>query len=117
MKFGLGPDIANPRTTTPVIGGLIVILSATITLLFIIIPFLADYPGYVQMGSYFVTFFGVRFIWLISSTLAIMGGILAIRRRNWWLAIIASVISIFDVIGVLGMLSIILIVASRSEFS
>jgi hypothetical protein len=113
------------RTSTPVIGGILSIVSAGITLLFVFIPFLlllahpvfnAKIVGNVPTSTYFLAFGGLRVALLISSTLAVIGGILAIKRKEWLLSLVGVIASIFSVAGLLGIVATILVAVSKKEF-
>ena len=108
---------ATARTTTPVIGGILSIVSAGITLLFVLIPFIITHSDYLSGSTYFLAFHGLRIAWLISSILAILGGILAIRREEWRLALIGVIASIFTLPALLGIVATILVAVSKKEFS
>lgn len=119
------------RTMTPVIGGILSIVSAGITLLFVFIPFLfllthPDFNAAVSEHSatgngvastYFLSLFGLRIIWLISSVLAIIGGILAIKRKEWLLSLVGVIASIISFTGLLGIIATVLVAISRKEFN
>ena len=59
--------------------------------------------------------FGIPLI--ILGIVAIVGGIYAIRRKVWGMALAGAICALFSVFGVLGILSIIFVSLSRKEFA
>ncbi len=54
---------------------------------------------------------------IILGTVAIIGGIFALRRENWGLCLAGAICAVFvPLAGLLGILSIIFIALSKSEF-
>ena len=54
---------------------------------------------------------------IILGVVAIIGGIFALRRRVWWLAVTGAIFAIPCVVPVLGTLAIIFIALAREEFA
>ena len=52
----------------------------------------------------------------ILGILAIIGGIYALQRKKWGLALTGSIAALFPVVGLLGIAAIILTLLSRDEF-
>jgi hypothetical protein len=50
-------------------------------------------------------------------TIAIVGGILALERKIWWLALVGAICAIIGTAGILGVLAIIFIALGKREFS
>jgi hypothetical protein len=59
--------------------------------------------------------FGLAIPFALLALLAVIGGIVAIQRKSWGLALAGS-ISAFFCCAILGIVSIILVAISRSEF-
>lgn len=111
------------RPAKPVIGGLLSIVSAIITILFVLVVFIIEYNRYLSGElsfppgtTYFTVFSGLRIVWLIASILAIAGGILAIRRKYWLYSLIGTGASILCIPGVLGVIATTLVAVSKKEF-
>jgi hypothetical protein len=115
----------NNRNTTykAKIGGVMSITSASFTILFVFVVFAVEYIRY-SMGeiamppgsTYFLAFGGLRLIWLAASVLAIVGGVLAIKRKNWLLALTGTAASIICLPMILGVAATILVALSKKEF-
>ena len=58
--------------------------------------------------------FGV--LWLVTGIVAIIGGIFALRRRHWGLALAGAICALFPPATLLGILSTVFVALSRDEF-
>lgn len=56
---------------------------------------------------------------VVLAIIIIIGGIFAMQRKVWWLALIASILAIFTLplSGLLGILAVIFIALSKKEFA
>ena len=102
---------AIARTTTPVIGGILSIVSASISLLFVVLF------SFISPGSWFLAFGGLWIALLGAGILAIIGGILAIKRKEWLLSLIGVIASIFSFVGLLGVIATVLVAISKKQFN
>jgi len=106
---------ANPtaitRTTTPVIGGVLSIVAAGISLLLVVIN------SILSPSNWFLVLGGLWIEILLASILGLIGGILAIKRRQWVLSLIGVVASIFTFAGLLGVIATVLVAISKKEFN
>ena len=59
---------------------------------------------------------GLGAIWIILGILAIIGGILALRRKAWVLALVGAICAMIWPTSLLGILALIFIAISRKEF-
>jgi hypothetical protein len=115
---------ASPtRNTAPLVGGILCIVSAGITLAALSYPLISlitnpnfniRITGGVFSASGIVTAIFVAL--LIASILAIVGAISAIKYRNWLLSLIGAIASIFSFMPILGIIATILIATSKKEF-
>ena len=70
--------------------------------------------GYPGLGEMFVMGAGISLITV--GIIAIVGGVMAIRRRNWGLALAGSILAVSG-IPPAGVVALILVAMSRKEFS
>jgi hypothetical protein len=120
-----------PKTNRPLIAGICLILSgligiglAILTLTTIdsmvaqLVPMFPQLPES-EIRSIFYVIIGA---WAFFGTMAILGGIMAIRRRHWAIAIIGGIFGLltFGIVllegTLLGLIGLILVVMSRMEF-
>jgi len=116
----------NNQHSTAVMSGILSIVAAGISLLWVFGFFIVEYIRYFAgdlsspPGSiYFTAFGGLRLIALIASALAITGGIYSVKRKNQWIAMIGVAASIFCFpVSILGIVATIMLVISisRKEF-
>ncbi|MFC1938972.1 hypothetical protein ACFLWM_02330 [Chloroflexota bacterium] len=110
------------KTAKPKIGGILIIFSGALGLLGI-----ASYSiGFGDPGSGFgkgdmppfvpSIIFGISIPAIVIALLAIVGGILAIKRKRWVWSLIGSIAAVLSLI-ILGIPAIILIALSRNEFA
>ena len=92
-----------------VTGGALSILSGVITLVIVAV-------FWVFVGP-LSTFSGMLFAVSLSGILAIVGGIFAVKRKEWLLSLIGAIASIISIAGLLGIWATILILTSKKEFS
>ena len=104
------------------IGGIMSITSAGLTILFVFVVFAVEYIRYrlgehiVPPGTYFLAFGGLRIVLLVASILAIVVGVLAIKREKWLLSLIGFTASIICQPMILGIVATILVALSKNEF-
>jgi hypothetical protein len=98
------------QNNNPVTGGVLSIISGSITLLMVIFywSFLRG-PIFAYGGMMVTSFF--------FSILAIFGGVLASKRKEWTLSLAGAVASMFSFVGLLGIVATILIATSKKEFN
>ena len=112
------PVVAGAMSIT---AGAMGFIAATIMVTFVTIfgpgiaPDVMRSVGYWLVGLP-VTIVGIAaFFILIISTLAIVGGVCALRRKIWGLALTGAVCAIFPV-QILGVVSVVFIAISKKEF-
>jgi hypothetical protein len=116
------------RTVMPTVGGILSIVSGALG--FIAIAFLLTFVsvfgtaiarevlsslGYWQTGLPLTIIGIIAIILLCINIVAIIGGIYAIQRRGWGIALAGAICSIFPS-QVLGILAVVFIAISRKEF-
>ena len=117
-----------PRTVMPTVGGILSIISGTLG--FITIAFFLAFGsifgaviardvlsslGFWQTGLP-LTIIGIIALPLLCvNVVAIVGGIYAIQRRGWGMALAGAICSVFPS-QVLGVLAVVFIAISRKEF-
>jgi len=109
----------RPCTTTPTIGGILSIFAGVFHIsFFVILPLVFRYFSLTAMGIFSTLggFNSWRITVLISGILAIIGGILAIKRQHWWFALSGVVFSLLPTM-LLGIVAVILVAKSKREFS
>ena len=107
------------RTSSPTIAGVINIVIGSLNLLgvlgvVIIIALISN--------DYYIDAITIPFLWviffvlLIFSIPSIIGGVYALQRKNWVIALIGSITS-FLTWNVIGLIPLILIIISKDEFA
>lgn len=111
-----GPVQPKPtRTWMPTTAGILTIVAGAIDIILgIMVAAVAEvfgiFGGFRGLGA-----IGVPM--MVIGVVAIVGGIFAIRRRVWGLALAGAICALFPPhIGVLGVLSIIFVALSKKEF-
>ena len=106
------------KTWKPTVGGILAIIAGAINVIFCIVV--------VVFGKTIGAFFGFGVVWEWSTfaiplitlgTIAIVGGIFALKRKIWWPALVGAICAIIGPPGILGILAIIFIVLGKREFS
>jgi hypothetical protein len=106
------------RTWEPTVGGILAIIAGAINVTFCIVV--------VVFGRTIGAFFGFEVVWewstfaiplIIAATIAIVGGIFALKRKTWWLALVGAISALIGPASILGILAIIFIVLGKREFS
>lgn len=102
----------------PTVAGILGIIGGTLTLVFVMIV--------VVFGSTIGKFFGFGVTWewstfaiplIASASIAITGGVCALRRRLWGLALAGSIGALIGPWGIFGILAIIFVSLGKVEFS
>ena len=120
------PQVA-PRTTRPIIGGALLIISGLLGMVSTYLIFTqpltaADVASIQNMTAGDLTANALLvFAVVYAQAFAILGGIMAIQRKNWKLAVLCGVVSLlnfgFFLIGTfLGLAGLIAIITSRRDF-
>ena len=106
------------RTALPIIAGVMNITIGSINLLGVIGVGIAIAVVWSQVGvdSTALTVLWIVFaVLLIFSLPSLVGGIYAVQRKNWVIALIGSVAS-FLTWGIIGLIPLILVILSKDEF-
>ena len=105
------------RTWKPTTAGILCIIAGTISVIFCIVV--------VTLGSIIGAFFGFEVVWgwstfaiplIILGIIAIVGGIYALRRKIWGLALVGSICALIGPGAILGILAIIFVSLGKGEF-
>jgi hypothetical protein len=105
------------KTWKPTTAGILSIISGAIGVTFCIVV--------VVLGSTIGAFFGFEVVWgwstfaiplIISGIIAIVGGIYALRRKIWGLALVGSICALIGPGSLLGLLAIIFVIMGKREF-
>jgi len=105
------------RTWMPTTAGILCIAGGSLTLIFVIVV--------VVFGSTIGGFFGFGVTWewstfaiplIVSASMAIIGGVCALRKRLWGLALAGSIGALIGPWGMLGILAIIFVSLGKGEF-
>ena len=118
---------STTRSPIPVIGGVLSLASGVISLILLFGPriffffsrssgFNSDIRGGGSTGDNFILG-SFTLILLVPSILAIIGGILALKRRYWPLSLIGAIAAIFSFAGLLGIVATVLVAISKKEFN
>jgi len=105
------------KTWKPTTAGILSIIAGAISVIFCIVV--------VVLGRTIGAFFGFEVVWewstfaiplIISGIIAIVGGIHALRRRVWGLALAGSICALIGPSGILGLLAIVFVSLGKGEF-
>ncbi|MFC1904089.1 hypothetical protein ACFLXJ_06600 [Chloroflexota bacterium] len=110
------------KTKKPITGGILTIISGALGMLGI-----ASYAiGFGDVGSGFgkgdmppfvpSIIFGMSIPALVIALLAVIGGIFALRRKNWRWSLAGSIAAVLSLI-ILGIPAVVLIALSKDEFA
>ena len=119
---------ATTRTAFPVVGGILSIASGVISFIFLLGPaiffffrrpsdFNATIRGNSFTGNNFLVLGMFTLVLVVPAFLAIIGGILALKRKLWPLSLIGTIASIFSLAGLLGIAATVLVAISKKEFN
>lgn len=125
--------IPNPQPTThssiPTIAGVFLLITGILgLLLWVLVAFVGGLigfnmiPGTEGAEAFISGFFVVcAVIGLIFSIIALLGGLMAIQRKNWAFALIGSILGLFTIgpfliSSILSLIALILIMVSRNDF-
>ncbi|MFH1775410.1 MAG: hypothetical protein ABH839_01960 [Chloroflexota bacterium] len=99
------------------LGGMVVIILATVmsTTLFHYIMYSAGAAGPVTPGTILSIITILAVCLIVSGIISIVGGVFAIKRRIWGLALAASILSILHS-SALGIAAIVLVALGKNEF-
>jgi hypothetical protein len=120
------PPTAPPkeRSGLPTAGGILNIIGGIIAIviwLWMLTIFLAGMALAEEAGGEFTGLFGLGAICLvlpiIGGIFALLGGIMALKRKNWGLALVGSIIGLIFGGGIFCLIALILIAISRKEFA
>jgi hypothetical protein len=106
------------KTWAPLIAGILCIIAGAVGILgIVIIAILTN----VMVGAWKIGVTGIWVIFIILGLIdvvAITGGVMAIKRKVWGLALVGAVCSILSIWGwLLGISAIVLLARSKKEFS
>jgi hypothetical protein len=125
---GAPPYPAGPvveKTWKPLVGGILIILGALAGViagiwlaaiggaLDAMMPI--EFPGVTDALTDIITICGV--IWLIFGIIGLLGGIFAIKRTHYGLAILGGIFALLAGFFILGLIGLILVAISKNEFS
>ena len=105
------------KTWMPTTAGILSIIVGAISVIFCIVV--------VVLGSTIGAFFGFEVVWewstfaiplIILGIIAIVGGIYALRRKIWGLALVGAICALFGPAGILGIFAIIFVSLGKGEF-
>jgi len=91
-----------------IIGGALIMLAALAISLFV--PVAAPFRyAFVSVGA-------IVLLWLAAGVMAIIGGIFALQRRHWGLALAGAVCALVPPATLLGIMSTVFVALAREEF-
>jgi hypothetical protein len=103
------------KTWKPTVGGILAIISGIVGIIVGLIVF--TWGPFA--GAWFMAWLGAIVIsplFIISGIIAIVGGMYALQRKIWGLALAGSICALFSSAGILGILAIIFVVLGKREF-
>jgi len=112
------------RSWKPIVAGILNIVAGVIPLVLALpMAVLADEPPVIEIPpAELITptwIYGLIAVGIVLAVIAIIGGIMALKRRKWGLALAGSICALFafPVGTALGIAAIILLIISRKEFN
>ncbi len=108
----------KPRSKAPIVGGILVLISGIVSVLdgIHIIATHSEDPIFGDIAMTCGT------MMLIFGVIALLGGIIAIQRKNWGIALVGGVFALLSLAGpflmssILGLIGLILIATSKNDF-
>jgi hypothetical protein len=124
MQEGFMADNSGSNAWMPTAGGVLSIIVGAGDLIGSLALFLLAVIGaagvswiHPALGSIQLVLFGFLGFWLVvTGVLAIVGGVMAVRRRNWGLALTGSIAALLGGGHLLGILAIVFTAIARKEF-
>ena len=109
------------KTWKPLVGGVLAIIGGVIGCIYgLVVAVLGGIIGGMlsPLGLAGLGGIGIAVgvILLIVGIVAIVGGVKAMKRKSWGLALAGSICALFNPVGVLGILAIIFVAIGKSEF-
>lgn len=107
-------QVKTIKANLPSAAGILSIISGSIH---ISLGFLIIFLGQVTMVN--TGFWGTGILWIpltIIGTTSLIGGILALKRKLWGIALTGAILALIWPFSILGVAAIILIVLSRQDF-
>lgn len=111
------------KTWMPTTGGILTIICGSVNILIAITFFIISVsctPGglrHLAPSAMQTTLFFASLIILTIGIVTVTGGVKALHRYSWGLALAGSILSIFNFFWFLGVASVVFIAMSRKEFS
>ncbi|MDQ1372402.1 MAG: Zinc-ribbon protein [Candidatus Thermoplasmatota archaeon] len=117
--YRVQPAPVKKQTVMPLIGGILVIIAALTEIYSgLVVAFWGDTMNSlmpVDLGFDTLTLI-CGLVFIILALIALIGGIFAIQRKKWSLAIVGAVFSLLGGYFILPLVGLILIAVSKSEF-
>jgi hypothetical protein len=104
----------KPQTNFALVGGIFCIIAGLIGMFFSVLVIAFGYSILFLIGSSIALVCGS--IWIIFSILAIIGGIFALQKRNFAMAVVGSVFALFCAFGIFGIIALIFVIVGKNEF-
>jgi hypothetical protein len=108
------PNAKIPETWMPTAAGILAILAGAGDLLLGLITLAVGHAIGRFSGIWGFGLIGVPHI--ILGIISIVGGVFALRRQTWWLALVGAILALMWPSTLFGILSIIFVALSKKEF-
>jgi len=113
----MGMQVGHKETAYPIVGGVFEILAGIIGLglggLWIVGAGAASSVPYFDISGFMLV---CGAIFIIFGLLALLGGIFALQRKNYAIALVGAIFALFSGFLIFGILAIIFIVLAKDEF-
>lgn len=109
----------QPRTWAPIIAGILIIIAGIVSLVAEIIYQISGDLGIFAGMPWVGSTANPGWLLFVTGVIAIAGGIFALLRESWWVAVVGVVFSMFFTIWPIlaaGIISIFLLSISQKEF-
>jgi hypothetical protein len=109
-----GAPAPAPKTWMPVTAGIFTIIAGVVDFLVGLIVGAIGHAAGVFAGIWGLGAFGVPHI--VLGIIAVIGGIFAVQRKVWLMALVGAICALMWPLSLLGILSIIFVCLSQKEF-
>jgi len=116
--YPMGPVVEH--TAKPIIGGILILIGALAGIIVgVSLIWLESFL--LPLGDYGVDVSGIfavcGIIWILLSLIGLLGGIFAMQRKHFGLAIVGGIFSLLFGFFIFGLIGLILVAISKDEFT
>ena len=116
--YPMGPVVE--KTAKPVVGGILILIGALVGIASGASLIWAG-SMFLPLGDYGMDISGILavcgIIWIVLSLIGLLGGIFAMQRKHFGLAIVGGIFSLLVGFFIFGLIGLILVAISKDEFT